>query len=809
MNNKFLSTLILFFPLFIFSQKTVTISGYIDESETGEKLLGGTIYDLNSGKGTVTNDYGFYSLTLQIDSVRIRVSYIGFTTQVFKDYLENDIQINFSLKNQMLNEVEILSSKEEFIHQKSEMSSIDLSMDKVKNLPAFFGENDIMKTIQLLPGVQTGSEGTSGIYVRGGGPDQNLILLDGVPVYNASHLFGFFSVFNSDAINSTKLVKGGFPARYGGRLSSVIDIKMKEGNMKKFHGQGSIGLIASKISLEGPIIKDKTSFIISARRTYLDILAKPFIAANQRNQTSKGSENSSSSTSGGYYFYDFNGKINHKINEKHRLYLSNYIGRDKAYLNSSDRYNIDSLAVTDNSQSELSWGNIISALRWNYMLNNKVFINTTLRYSKYDFLIAFENNSSETSLNSNNTSSINNNSLSYTYLSNIEDWSAKVDVDWMPSPDHLVKFGVGDIYHTFIPGVTTIGFEIDDSNTSLNYGGQNHYAHEVSFYGEDDWKVNKNLKGNAGIHISSFFVGSKNYSFLQPRLSLRYLINDKSSFKMGYSKMGQFLHLLTNSGIGLPTDLWVPATEKIKPQFSDQIAIGYARTFNDEIELSIEGYYKTMNNLIEYKDGASFNDAQNDWQEKVHVGKGSSYGLELLIEKKIGKTTGWIGYTLSWTNRQFDSINFGNTYPYRYDRRHDIGIAITHKFNERINCGIVWVYGTGNAVTLGLESYSSFNSSMVGDLPNFNLSNPSVTTIDHINSRNNYRMPAYHRLDVSVNIKKEKKWGERTLSFGVYNAYSRQNPFYLEFTRNENGDPQLSQFSLFPLIPSITYSFKF
>ena len=808
MNNKFLSTLILFFPLFIFSQKTVTISGYIDESETGEKLLGGTIYDLNSGKGTITNDYGFYSLTLPIDSVRIRVSYIGFTTQVFKDYLENDIQINFSLKNQMLNEVEILSSKEEFIHQKSEMSSIDLSMDKVKNLPAFFGENDIMKTIQLLPGVQTGSEGTSGIYVRGGGPDQNLILLDGVPVYNASHLFGFFSVFNSDAINSTKLVKGGFPARYGGRLSSVIDIKMKEGNMKKFHGQGSIGLIASKISLEGPIIKDKTSFILSARRTYLDILAKPFIAANQRNQNSKGSENSSSSTSGGYYFYDFNGKINHKINEKHRLYLSNYMGRDKAYLDFDVNYNIDSLAQSENSQSELSWGNIISALRWNYMLNNKVFINTTLRYSKYDFLISLGNETQSVN-NANNSSITNVRNYSYAYLSNIEDWSAKVDVDWMPNPDHLVKFGVGDIYHTFIPGVTTIDFGSADTSIGLNYGGQNHYAHEVSFYGEDDWKVNKNLKGNAGIHISSFFVGSKNYSFLQPRLSLRYLINDKSSFKMGYSKMGQFLHLLTNSGIGLPTDLWVPATEKIKPQFSDQIAIGYARTFNDEIELSIEGYYKTMNNLIEYKDGASFNDAQNDWQEKVHVGKGSSYGLELLIEKKIGKTTGWIGYTLSWTNRLFDSINFGNTYPYRYDRRHDIGIAITHEFNERINCGIVWVYGTGNAVTLGLESYSSFNSSMVGDLPNFNLSNPSVTTIDHINSRNNYRMPAYHRLDVSVNIKKEKKWGERTLSFGVYNAYSRQNPFYLEFTRNENGDPQLSQFSLFPLIPSITYSFKF
>ena len=810
-----LSFLFLLLPIFSFSQNNITISGYVDEAESGEKLIGATIYDLKSGKGTITNDYGFYSLTLPKDSVKIRVSYIGYVTQFFEDYPKSDVNQNFSLSDQMLQEVEILSSKEELVHQKSEMSTVDLSMDKVRALPALLGENDVMKTIQLLPGVQTGSEGTSGLYVRGGGPDQNLILLDGVPVYNASHLFGFFSVFNSDAINSTKLVKGGFPARYGGRLSSVIDIKMKEGNMKKFHGQGSIGLIASKISLEGPIIKDKTSFILSARRTYLDILARPFIAANQRRQAGKNGGNPNDANSGGYYFYDFNGKINHKINDKHRLYLSNYMGRDRAFLDAIDNYsnNSDSSYGVDTTKSQLRWGNIISALRWNYMPSNKVFINTTLRYSKYDFLIAFGNSSTQTTINPNNTSSTINQNFSYAYLSNIEDWSAKVDVDWMPNPDHLVKFGVGNIYHTFTPGVNQFQFsETGSSALDTTFGAIKHYAHEASAYIEDDWTVNNSIKGNGGLHYSTFFVGDKQYSSFQPRLSFRYLIDSKSSFKMGYAKMGQFLHLLTNSGIGLPTDLWVPATKKIKPQFSDQIAAGYARTFNDKIEVSLEGYYKTMDNLIEYKDGASFFDSQTDWQDKVHTGRGWSYGGELLIEKKMGKTTGWIGYTLSWTNRQFDSINFGETYPYRYDRRHDIGIALTHEINDNVNIGIVWVYGTGNAVTLGLESYSSFNTSLVDDIYNFSLNNNfgnNFSTVDHIEGRNNYRMPNYHRLDISINMKKEKKWGERTWSFGLYNAYSRQNPFYLEFTRNENGNPQLSQFSLFPLIPSFTYSFKF
>ena len=717
--------------------------------------------------------------------------------------LNNDLTLNFKLKDVLLNEVEIIGTTDEQVHLRSEMSTIDLSMSKVKTLPALFGENDIMKTIQLLPGVQSGSEGTSGVYVRGGGPDQNLILLDGVPVYNASHLFGFFSVFNADAIHSTKLIKGGFPARYGGRLSSVIDIKMKEGNMKKFHGEGSIGLISSKLTLEGPIIKDKTSFLISARRTYIDILAQPFIRMAQKNNDRD--PNSNASNSGGYYFYDVNGKINHKFSDKDRLYFSHYMGRDRAYLNSSDNWNTDTTSNTTNAEAQLRWGNIISSLRWNHMISNKIFMNTTLRYSKYDFLVGSSANESSTQ---NSVASSEN--ISYAYTSGIEDWSGKIDFDWIPNPNHIVKFGLGDIYHTFTPGVNQFTLESSGSNAfslDTTFGSQLHYAHELSAYVEDEFKIGSRIKGNIGLHMSGFIVGNSNYKSLQPRFSFRYLLNDKSSFKASYASMTQFLHLLTNSGIGLPTDLWLPATSQVAPQFSKQVALGYARTFLKKYEFSLEGYYKTMDNLIEYKDGASFFNTQLDWQNKIQVGRGWAYGGELLIEKKIGKATGWIGYTLSWSNRQFDSLNFGEPFPYRYDRRHDIGVAFTYEFNDHVNMGVVWVYGTGNAVTLGQERYLSLQE-VQSSLNNGGFDSYSQG-IDHISSRNNYRMPAYHRLDISVNFTKEKKWGERTWSFGIYNVYNRQNPFYLEFTRDNGGNPQLSQYSLFPLIPSFNYSFKF
>ena len=720
--NK-LIIILCFFPFIVLSQEKITISGYIEEKINGEKLIGATVYDLKSGKGTITNDYGFYSLTLDRDSVRLRVSFSGFENQYFSAYLENDLSLNFQLDNVLLEEVEIIGNQEQ-VHQRTEMSTIDLSMSKVKTLPALLGENDIMKTIQLLPGVQSGSEGSSGVYVRGGGPDQNLILLDGVPVYNASHLFGFFSVFNADAIQSTKLIKGGFPARYGGRLSSVIDIKMKEGNMKKFQGEGSIGLISSKLTLEGPIVKDKTSFLVSARRTYIDILARPFIAMANNNGKNSNSQNS---ITGGYYFYDVNAKINHKFSDKNRLYFSHYMGKDRAYLNTTDNWSTDSTRNAGSSQSELWWGNIISALRWNHMISNKLFMNTTQHniQSSEDF--------------------------SFAYLSGIEDWSGKIDFDWMPSPNHFIKFGIGDIYHTFTPGVNQ--FRIQSSGTSAldtTFGSQLHFAHELFAYAEDEFSIGSRVKINTGLHFSSFIVGNSVYNSFQPRLNSRVLLDDNSSLKISYARMAQFLHLLTNSGIGLPTDLWLPATERVKPQISDQWAIGYARTFLKKYELSLEAYYKTMDNLIEYKDGASFFDSQLDWQDKIHTGKGWSYGIEVLMEKKIGN---------------------------------------------------------GNAVTLGQQRYLSISD--VQGVFNNGFDSEGLNGIEHISSRNNYRMPSYHRLDWSLNFIKQKKWGERTISVGVYNMYNRQNPFYLEFTSDRNGNTQLSQYSLFPIIPSFNYSFKF
>lgn len=766
-----------------------TISGYLQDNASGETLIGATLFDLKSGKGTTSNVYGFFSLTLPQDTVKLRISYVGYETQFMEFYLNADKTLNVSLSGVVaLNEFEVVATEAERIEEKSEMSTIEISMDKVKSLPVFMGERDIMKTIQLLPGVQSGSEGSSGLYVRGGGPDQNLILLDGVPIYNASHLFGFFSVFNADAINSVKLVKGGFPARYGGRLSSVIDIRMKEGNMKEFHGEGSIGLISSKLTLEGPIVKDKTSFIVSGRRTYIDLLARPLIKA------------AGDGSVGGYYFYDLNTKLNHKFSDKSRLFLSGYFGNDKFYSRFKDEWTSSGTTYKTEEEGNLKWGNVIGAARWNYLFSNKLFSNTTFTYSRYKFLVGF----SEEETWSGQTSG--SQTFSFDYTSGIEDYSGKVDFDYLPHPDHYIKFGVGHTYHTFTPGVNSYKENTSvqgESSIDTAFGSSIQFGHESSLYVEDDVKIGSRFKGNFGVHFSSFYTGKKFYNSLQPRFTGRYMITENLSAKASYARMTQFLHLLTNTGIGLPTDLWLPVTDKVPPQQSDQIAIGAAYTAKQQYEISLEGYYKKMKNLIEYKDGASFFGSETDWQKKIEIGEGWSYGTEVLVEKKRGKTTGWIGYTLSWTKRQFDNINFGETFPYRYDRRHDIGAAVTHKFNDRVDIGIVWVYGTGNAVSLGLERYNSLASVLPNDPQG------GAAEVEHIENRNNYRMPAYHRIDLGVNLHKQTKWGKRTWSFGLYNAYSRQNPFYLYFSTDSNGNRELTQVSLFPILPSVSYQFKF
>jgi hypothetical protein len=785
--------LLLLFLLTITTQLSVwsqhTISGYVTTASSGEPLIGASIYDFKSGKGTTTNAYGYFSITLAGDSAALRISFVGYISEYYSLSLRQNHQLKVELKDvNQLKEVTITANEGKKIEENSQMSTIDLSMEKVKSLPVFLGEQDVLKTIQLLPGVQSGSEGASGIYVRGGGPDQNLILLDGVPVYNATHLFGFFSVFNADAINSVQLIKGGFPAQYGGRLSSVIDIRMKEGNMKKIKGEGSVGMISSKIMLEGPIKTDKTSFAVSARRTYIDMLARPLILAAANGQGV-----------GGYYFYDMNAKLNHKFSNKSRLYASGYLGNDKFYLTSIDSYVSNGNTHKETFKTGLQWGNAIAALRWNYLITPKLFSNTTITFSRYRFNtgLSFEEEVTGSGTNYSNK-------FAYDYISGIRDYGAKVDFDYTPLPDHYIKFGGGYTFHTFTPGVNQ--FQITDGGQSImdtTFGSQTIHAHEYWGYIGDDYKISDRLKANFGLHISGFSVRNKTYGAVQPRFSGRYLLNEKSSVKLSYAHMAQYLHLLTNAGIGLPTDLWLPPTENIKPQLSHQVAAGYAQTVNKKYELSIEAYYKTMANLIEYKDGASFLGNAENWENKVETGKGWAYGAELLFEKKIGKTSGWIGYTLAWSNRQFENLNFGRPFPYRYDRRNDIGIAVTHKFNEHVDIGVVWVYGTGNAVTLGTERYLSYSAI------DYNNGFYSPYELEHIESRNNYRMKAYHRLDVGVNLHKETRFGERTWSFGLYNAYSRQNPFFLYFSRDPQGNRRLTQVSLFPIIPSVSYSFKF
>lgn len=782
----FLSVLLLSYNS-IFAQK-YTINGYVSDSETGELLIGANIFDPIRLVGTSTNVYGFFSLTLPADTFSLVFSYVGYSSQIIKVDLKRNKQIKISLKPSIvLEEVEISATQSERIEESTKMSTIKLPVEQIKELPALLGEVDVLKTIQLLPGVQSGTEGASGIYVRGGGPDQNLILLDGTPVYNASHLFGFFSVFNADAIKNVELIKGGFPARYGGRLSSVLDIRMKDGNMKKFHAEGSLGIIASKLTVEGPIIKDKTSFIVSARRTYMDIIAQPMIRLI----------NGDEYTTQGYYFYDLNAKVNHKFNDKNRLYLSLYMGDDKFYSNTKPyQYLYDGVIYKEQANSGLKWGNLTSALRWNHQFNEKLFGNVTMTYSKYNFQV----NNYKESIVINDTGTLSN-IYSIDYLSGINDITGKIDFDFLPNPDHYIKFGFSNIYHTFHPGATT--YKIQNSGTTnidSFEGAKEIYANEIALYIEDDYKISSHLKANIGLHYSGFLLKKKYYHSLQPRLAMRYLFDGGWSAKASFASMQQYVHLLTNSTIGLPTDLWVPSTENVKPQKSYQTAVGIAKTIKKKIQFTVEGYYKKMDDLIEYKDGATFLSSETDWEKKIETGKGWSYGVEVFLQKKYGNTKGWIGYTWSKTDRQFENINFGEIFPYKYDRRHDISIALMQKIDELWDFSATWVYGTGNAVTLPTVRYLPFQQ------------NNKYWWMDEIESfdeKNSFRMASYHRLDISFRRTVKKKWGKSIWTLGVYNAYNRKNPFYYYFGYDSRGNKALRRVSLFPFLPSVSYSFKF
>ncbi len=782
-----LFTILLGLQVSILYGQKFSISGTIEDKQSGERLIGANIYDSLTYRGVSSNNFGFYSLTLPGGLIRLIYSYVGYQPRVINLDLKKDTVINISLESfTNISEVIIRADAAKSAVRSNQISMTELSGASINKIPVLLGEVDVLKALQLLPGVQSGTEGTSGIYVRGGGPDQNLILLDGVPVYNVNHLFGFFSVFNSDAIQTVKLIKGGFPARYGGRLSSVLDIRLKDGNNKKFEVDGSVGIIASRLTVQGPIKEGKTSYIVSARRTYADILAQPLIryAASKSGQAG---------SSGGYYFYDLTAKINHRFSDRSRLYLSAYSGKDKAYIHIKEKQN----DYRHRENLGLSWGNLTTALRWNYVFSPRLFSNTTLTYSKYNFITSMDMTETEEYTLQNR--------LAFSYDSGIRDLAAKIDFDYQPAPSHSVKFGYGHIAHQFKPGVSVYQMEEEGMASPLDttYGNKNIHAQELDAYVEDDWQIGTRFKVNGGLHGSAFHVQDSTYWSFQPRLSALFMISENWSVKAAYSHMSQNIHLVSNSTIGLPTDLWVPSTALIKPQKSIQYALGTVYDFPKGIEVSLEGYFKSMNNLIEYKEGSSFFSINDDWENKLEFGRGISYGGELLIRKKMGKTTGWIGYTLSRTERKFENISFGEWFPYRYDRRHDISIVLNHKFNDKIDIGLTWVYGTGNAVTLPVMMYTR------EFWPGHSLYPNQIMVYE---GRNSYRMPAYHRLDLGINLHKEKKWGIRTWSFGAYNAYSRQNPFFMTQSpvHTQEGDVGIlfRQYSIFPIIPSVSYSFK-
>ena len=775
----------------------VTISGYITDSESSEVLIGANIYDQLSALGTTTNEFGFYSLTLPPGEVDLRYSYLGYETENLKVEIYESKKTNIRLKTYvMLEEVVVYGDKAETGISATQMGAVNVPLDILKTTPSLLGEADVMKTIQMLPGVQAGTEGSAGVYVRGGGPDENLIWLDGIPLYNVEHVLGFFSVFTPEAVKKVSFFKGSFPARFGGRLSSVIDVRTNDGDMHTYHGTIGMGLLSSKLQLEGPVWKGRTSFNISGRRSYLDLLARPFMSEEEKYS---------------YFFYDLNAKINHKFNDKSRLFLSFYNGKDQLSYDYKDDYKFNDYDYYSEESTKLGWGNMLLAARWNYIFSPKLFSNTTIAFTDYYF---------RTDSKWHQVVSVFDNKLNTQYRSGIRDWAAKIDFDYYPLPKHHIKFGSGYLYHNFKPEVESSRIRNKEDahkidTTYANLSNSNIYANEVSVYAEDNFDITPRLSVNGGIHFSLFNVQNTTYTSLQPRLSARYQLSDNVALKASYTKMNQYIHLLSSYAITLPTDLWVPTTDRIKPMRTHQYALGCYYTGIKGWEFSMETYYKNMRNVLEYEDGATFLGASHNWEEKVEMGRGRAYGIELMAQKTIGKTTGWLAYTLAKSERKFDKdgINQGEWFPYRYDRRHHINLTLNHKLSGRIDVGASWEFYTGGTTTIGEEKtiiIDPVNNSMYDY--NYGLYNfyPPFVETNYISKRNNYRMPSSHRLNLGINFRKKKKYGERIWNFSIYNVYNAMNPtFVYRSNYAYSYETGLKKITILPIIPSFTYTYIF
>lgn len=791
---------VIFLGLSTFAQENSTLSGTITDARSGETIIGAKVFFPEIRKGVATNSYGFYSITVPADSHTVEIRVTGMETKIYRLDLSKDLELNVDMGGdvQEFEEV-IVNAKADENTNSTQLGQIDLDIDQIKTLPAFMGEVDIIKTIQLLPGVSSAAEGGQGFYVRGGGPDQNLVLLDEAVVYNAAHLFGFFSVFNADAVKSVNLIKGGMPANFGGRMSSVLEVNMNEGNNKGYHLKGGIGAISSRLTVEGPIKKDRGSFIVSGRRTYIDIIMKAAIP-----ETSPFSGSS-------YFFYDMNLKANYKISDKDKIMFSGYYGKDLfSYSNKEDNFDVD-----------MPWGNGIMALRWNRILNDKLFMNVTGTFTDYQFSFISAQDEFRFSLNS-----------------GIRDYGGKIDFSYYPNPLHKLKWGADYKFHTFTPMSVSAEQDTIEFDTGL---AQKLFSHESAVYFLDEFDLTENFRINAGLRYSTFqHVGPftryikgdgistqdslveypsgetiQFYHGLEPRISMRWMLKDKSSVKAGYSYNYQYVHLTSLSAVSLPTDIWYPTTSIARPQKGWQASVGYFRNFLENmLETSLELYYKDLRNLIEYKEGALPGDNVNDNTDNLLTfGRGYSYGAELFLKKTYGKFTGWVGYTWSKTDRIFEDLNDGNPFPAKYDRRHDLSVVGSYKLNDRWLFSASFIYATGNTLTLPTSWYVQ-----------------DQDLLFNYGQRNSTRMPAYHRLDIGATLYskeykmvtdpatgeevKKKKRFRSNWAFSVYNVYNRANPFFL-YVDNDgdflegNFEIAVKQVTLFPIIPSVTWNFEF
>lgn len=795
----FILLVLLLFTSQSIAQETATLSGIVTDAENGETVIGAKVFIPEIREGAITNNYGFYSLTVPVGTYKVEFRMAGVETVIKEVDLKEDVRLDVEIGGtvQEIGAV-VVNAKARDNTESTQMGQHELDMEEIKTLPAFMGEVDLVKTIQLLPGVSSAAEGGQGFYVRGGGPDQNLVLLDEAVVYNASHLFGFFSVFNADAVKSVNLTKGGMPANFGGRMSSVLEVNMNEGNNKKFGMKGGIGAISSRLTVQGPLKKDKGSFIVSARRTYIDVIMK---AAIPDDSPFAGSS---------YFFYDLNMKMNYKLGDKDRIYLSGYYGKDEfSFGNKEDDFNV-----------RMPWGNGIAALRWNHLFNSKLFMNVTGTFTDYEFRFGSEQDQ-----------------FRFELKSGIRDIGGKVDFSYFPVTRHKIKWGLNYVYHTFTP----IGVSAESEDVVFDTGlAQKLRSHESAVYALDEFDVNENIRLNVGLRYSTFqHVGPftryikgdgistqdstveygkgdliQFYHGLEPRISGRWMLRDKSSIKAGYSYNYQYVHLTSLSAVSLPTDIWYPTTSKAKPQQGWQASLGYFRNFLDnKFETSVELYYKGMKNLIEYKEGALPGDNVNDNTDNLLVfGVGWSYGAEFFVKKRVGDFTGWIGYTWSKTERKFADLNDGEPFPAKYDRRHDLSVVLSYKLNERWIFSTSFIYATGNTLTLPAAWYIQDQDLLFA-----------------YGSRNSTRMAPYHRLDLSAvwyskeyrekvdpvtgETIKEKKKFKYNWAFSIYNVYNRANPYFL-YVDNDgdffqgNFNISVKQVTLFPIIPSVTWNFE-